>query len=138
MRSISHTGWMLGAASAIALLAGAAAQAQTAPQSSSPAAVPQQGLGEVVVVARRTAERLQDVPISVTAISAQTLKNTQVNSGVDLIKLVPSLSVQQRATGEGVIYALRGINDGVITYFNEVPVRTDGRSRVRPRRCIDR
>ena len=79
-----------------------------------------QGLEEVVVVARRTEERLQDVPVTVTAISSQVLKQTQITQGTDLIKLIPTLSVHQGATGPGVTYALRGIHDGVITYFNDV------------------
>ena len=83
-----------------------------------------QGLEEVVVVARRVEERLQDVPITVTAVTAVTLKETQISTGTDLIKLVPTLSVQQGATGPGVNYALRGIRSGVVTYFDEVPTNS--------------
>ena len=81
---------------AAAGLLGGSAFAQTAAAPSAQAASTQ-GLEEVVVVARRTEERLQDVPVTVTAISPQTLKDTQVQAGhVDLIKLVPSL---ERAAG---------------------------------------
>jgi iron complex outermembrane receptor protein len=79
-------------------------------------------LDEVVIVARRIEERLQDVPISVTAISGETLRESSITTGSDLIKLVPSLNVQQQATTPDPNYSLRGIRDGVITYFNEVPV----------------
>jgi iron complex outermembrane receptor protein len=106
---------------AAATLMGQSAFAQTAAPAKDGAS---QGLEEVVVVARRVEERLQDVPVTVTAISAQTLKDTQISTGTDLIKLVPSLSVQQGATGPGVNYAIRGIRDGVVTYFNDVPVNT--------------
>jgi iron complex outermembrane receptor protein len=82
------------------------------------------GLEEVVVVARRVQESLQNVPITVTAISGQTLVDTQVSKGTDLIMLVPTLSVQQSITPGGPAYALRGIRDGVITYFNDIPVNT--------------
>ncbi|MDB5420433.1 MAG: hypothetical protein JWR59_380, partial [Brevundimonas sp.] len=83
-------------------------------------------LDEVVVVARRTEERLQDVPISVTAISQDTLRQTSIATSTDLIKLVPTLSVQQGATGAGTTYSLRGIRTGVVTYFNEVPTASVG------------
>lgn len=83
-------------------------------------------LEEVVVVARRTEERLQDVPISVTAISQESLQQANVASSTDLIKLVPTLSVQQGATGPGTNYSLRGIRSGVITYFNEVATASVG------------
>ena len=82
------------------------------------------GLEEVIVVARRVQENLQNVPITVTAISAQTLQDTLVSRGTDLIMLIPTLSVQQSITPGGPSYALRGINDGVITYFNDIPVNT--------------
>jgi iron complex outermembrane receptor protein len=82
------------------------------------------GLDEVVVVARRVEERLQDVPVTVTAISGLTLAEAQITRGTDLIRLVPSLSVQETSAAGGPQYALRGIRDGVITYFNDVPVNT--------------
>jgi iron complex outermembrane receptor protein len=109
------------AAWGISLLAGSAvAQTEAAPSGETA----NQGLEEVVVVARRVQESLQNVPITVTAISPETLQDTQVSRGVDLIMLVPTLSVQQTITPGGPNYALRGIRDGVITYLNDVPVNT--------------
>lgn len=81
---------------------------------------------EVVVTARRREENLQDVPISVTALSPETLERANVSSSTDLIKLVPTLSVQQGATGPGTNYSLRGIRTGVVVYFNEVPTASVG------------
>ena len=108
---------------AISMALSAPSMAATAAAQASAGAT---GLDEVIVVARRTEERLQDVPISVTAISADTLKQASVTSGTDLIKLVPSLNVGQSATGAGPQYAIRGIRTGVVTYFNEVPAGTSG------------
>jgi iron complex outermembrane receptor protein len=62
------------------------------------------------------------VPMSITAITNQTLQQTSITTGTDLIKLVPTLNVQQEATQPDPIYSLRGIRDGVVAYFNEVPV----------------
>ena len=132
MVSRRRVGFLIGAATWTAVLvAGTAqAQAQTDVPGSADGAPPSTTsradtrMEDIVVVARRVAERLQDVPITITALSSEVLQNTQVQSGTDLIKLVPSLNVQQLAAGPGVNYSLRGIRDGVITYLNEVPVQT--------------
>ena len=81
-------------------------------------------LEEIVVVARRTEERALDVPITITAISSEQIKAAQIENGADLIRVVPTLNVQQPSTGPGQSYALRGIRNGVETYFNEVPTQT--------------
>lgn len=81
-------------------------------------------LEEVLIVARRKEERSMDVPITVTAISSEQIKAAQIDNGADLIRLVPTLNVQQPSTGPGKAYALRGIRNGVETYFNEVPTQT--------------
>jgi|GEM_PF-1093049 len=81
-------------------------------------------LEEIVVVARRTEERLQDVPITVTAISGDLIRRASISNATDLIKVVPTLSVAQSSQGPGQGYALRGVRSGVVTYFNEVPTAT--------------
>ncbi len=78
-------------------------------------------LEEIVVVARRTEENLLDVPITVTAVSGERLKAASITDGVDLIRVVPTLNVQQSSTGPEQSYSLRGIRSGVVTYFNDVP-----------------
>jgi iron complex outermembrane receptor protein len=82
-------------------------------------------VGEVVVVARRINERLQDVPLTVSVANQQTLKQIQVDEGADLIKLVPTLNVEIQSNFPGATYAIRGIRDGVVSYFNEVPLKND-------------
>lgn len=82
-------------------------------------------LDDIVVVARRAEERLQDVPISITAVTGEGLRRAQITQNSDLIRLVPTLNVQQSSTGPGQTYSLRGIRTGVITYFNEVPTSTN-------------
>src|SRR3546814_12783580 len=54
------------------------------------------GLGDILVVARRTQERLQDVPISITAISAEKIESAQLSQGSNLI----TLSTDERRDGE--------------------------------------
>jgi len=116
----SHIGLVLATGSSIVLLAGTASADIATPADSGDTT----RLDEIVVNARRVDERLQDVPITVTAVSSQTLADMHIDEGADLIKVVPTLSVQQGAQGPAANYAIRGIRDGVVTYFNEVPINT--------------
>ncbi len=79
-------------------------------------------LDEVVVVARRSEERLQDVPLSVTGLSADVLERRTITTGTDLQKLVPTLNVGVSIFGGTQQFSLRGVRTGVVTYLNEVPV----------------
>src|SRR5690606_29237951 len=60
--------WALGSAGLLAVLAPEAASAQSPPPAGASA------LEEVVVTARRREERLQDVPVAVTALSGEALQ----------------------------------------------------------------
>jgi iron complex outermembrane receptor protein len=82
------------------------------------------GLEEIIVVARRQEESLQSVPLTVTAISGDTLQAASITEGSDLIRLIPTLNVQQPTTQPGVQYSLRGIRTGVVTYLNDVQTTT--------------
>src|SRR3546814_11140577 len=79
----------------------------------------------IVVVARRSEENLQSVPISVTAISSEALEAHTVTTGTDLQKLVPTLNVGVSIFGSSQQYSLRGVRTGVVTYFNDVSVPTN-------------
>ena len=48
---------------------------------------------EIVVTTRRREENLQEVPISVTAIDAQTIERQNINNMFDIAKLDPSLQM---------------------------------------------
>lgn len=78
-------------------------------------------LEDIIVVARRSSERLQKVPLTVTAISGAELRANTVTTGTDIQKLVPNLSVGISIFGASQQYSLRGIRDGVVEYINEVP-----------------
>ncbi len=90
-------------------------------RNASPEAPNRAGLEDIIVVARRTEERLQDVPISVTAISTDTIRSASITQSADLIRLVPTLSVNEVSTSPNPQFSLRGIRTGVLTYFAEVP-----------------
>jgi iron complex outermembrane receptor protein len=88
------------------LIAALPASAQTAPPSSEEA----MSVDEVIVTARRRNERLQDVPIAVTAVSGVTLARENIVDTVDLIRKSPSLTMSpglgsSRATPN---FAIRG------------------------------
>jgi outer membrane receptor protein involved in Fe transport len=126
--------------SAIALVAfGGSAFAQTAPQTAAPvvpAAHPAAAkLEEIVVTSQKRRERLQDIPIAITAIGNKQLVQGHVTGNEDLAKLVPSLAIHQLVPGESQII-MRGINTGyglspaVSYYLDETPfdLRSDGYS----------
>jgi iron complex outermembrane receptor protein len=88
---------------------------------------------EIVVTAQKRSERLQDVPIAISAIGNQQLVDAHVVGNRDLARLVPSLAVKPLVPGESQII-LRGINTGyglspaVSYYLDETPfaLRSDG------------
>lgn len=84
---------------------------------------------EVVVTARRREENLQAVPISITALSAETLRANNILTVSDLQYFVPSMNLSTAQSRDQVTISIRGQggrNPGsgpaVATYFNEVPL----------------
>ena len=67
-------------------------------------------LEEVIVTAQKRAESLQDVPISMTAISGEKIEETAMHSFQDLAAYVPNLSVSENAVATGVY--MRGVGPG--------------------------
>ena len=117
-------------AGAALLLAGTAwpAAAQQAPAGRVAAGE----LEEVVVTARRREERLQDVPVSVTAISGQQLEQQRVMTLQDVGNVVPSLTISSNNTRDANNFSLRGqgttyqSDPAVVVYFAEVPLPFNG------------
>lgn len=65
--------------------------------------------GEIVVTAQKRVERLQDVPLAVTAISGYALQARQINDSNSLVAAIPSLSYQQGANPTNTSFRIRGI-----------------------------
>jgi iron complex outermembrane receptor protein len=88
-------------------------------------------LGDVVVTARRREERLQDVPVAVTALSGEALAARGIVSVQDITKTTPGLNIVPSSRGGDSPYVtLRGqrvvdtsivFDPPVIFYVNEVP-----------------
>ena len=66
--------------------------------------------GEIVVTAQRTAERLQDVPIAVSAFSAEALEKQQIKTTSDLQLTLPNVTYT-KTNFSGASFTIRGIGD---------------------------
>lgn len=104
-----------------------------AQQANAPAAAEEEAPAtseDIVVTARRTAERLQDVPIAISVLSRATLESKGTFNPVDLVQSAPGLAVTATISDRNnLTYTIRGqgyafgtVFPSVITYFNEVPV----------------
>lgn len=65
-------------------------------------------LEEVVVTATRRSENLQDVPISITALTSTTLSELNVQTLEDFVKYLPNVSTAGVAPGQNEVY-MRGL-----------------------------
>lgn len=85
-----------------------------------------EGGSDIIVTARRTEERLQDVPISITVFSQEQLANRNIVDGTDLATFTPSLQANSRFGSETAMFAIRGFTQenftspSVGTYFADV------------------
>lgn len=86
--------------------------------------------GDIVVTAQKRAQNINDVGVTVTAVTADTLKTKQISSLDDVAKLVPGLSYSNTQSGTPV-YTLRGVGfydtslgsyPTVSVYLDEVPL----------------
>ncbi|CAN7349945.1 TonB-dependent receptor [Caulobacter sp. LjRoot300] len=97
----------------LALLAGAAwstAASTALAQDAAPAGADQVAVDELVVTARRREETLKDVPIAVSAFSAETLERQAANDITTLSQTTPNITVQTaRGSNSTLISYIRGI-----------------------------
>ncbi|MGO9803575.1 MAG: TonB-dependent receptor [Steroidobacteraceae bacterium] len=138
---------------AVAAILGAPAMALAAPAdlenpadqaATAPAAEAGGGLAEVVVTAQRRVENLQDVPITVQAISGAQLQQLNVTSFEDLMKYTPNVSFSGNGPGTGNIFirGLGGIGSGnqsqsTTAAFPNVALYLDDQSMTFPARNLD-
>lgn len=96
---------ILAAGVGLAALSGgmASAQSQTPAVQEDPSA-----LEDVIVTARKRSERLIDVPVAVTAITAETLESRQFTSVRDIAAVTPGLNINSDSAGRAFI-SIRGI-----------------------------
>ncbi|MGE3690411.1 MAG: TonB-dependent receptor [Novosphingobium sp.] len=81
---------------------------------------------DIVVTARRTEEKLLDVPISITVYNQEQLSNRNIANSADLAAYTPSLTVNSRFGPEKASFAIRGFSQDLNTlptvgvYFADV------------------
>ena len=130
---LSRSFLVLSSVSGVALLVNGAAYAQpaatapdatpatTPPAMQVPATTPTarsggDGIAEIVVTAQRREQRLQDVPIAVTAVEGNSLATNRVRNSTDLNGLVPGLFARPNTGGLGApSYSLRGVQAAAST-----------------------
>src|SRR5690606_6147656 len=112
---------------------------QTPPASSQTASAPQSSeankpqLEEIFVTARRRAENIQTVPISISAFSETELQRHAFRSTAELTQLTPGLRFVPAGGGNNTSIQLRGQSrlplgespGAVAVYFNEVPLQNE-------------
>ena len=91
-------------------------------------AAAQDSLEEVLVTARRTPENAQDVPMALTALSAERLASSDITSLEKLSALLPDMVLTRGNSGSGMVISLRGIgpNFSSIGIEQSVAVVIDG------------
>lgn len=119
------------AVNAILLASAGAAMADPSAETSTQDHTEQQVIvQEVVVTARKREEKQLDVPTPVSAISADTLEQTQAVRLEDYLTMIPGASFQDARAGQTKI-TFRGLNAGdasatVVTYIDDVPITPAG------------
>lgn len=122
-----HTNLLISTASAMIALVATPALAE---EQAKPAAAGEVDDNDAIIVtARRREENMQNVPVAITAISGSSLVQSGIRDGNDLVKIVPSLSVNQNSGRRDVIiFELRGVSaadtllpqdPGVAVYVND-------------------
>ncbi len=83
------------------------------------------GLEEIVVTARKREEKLQSVPIAITAFSGAEIEEKRIQDSLDLVHAVPALDIFS-INRDGInLIQIRGL-PGVVAYFAEVPITIAG------------
>ena len=102
------------------------------------------GIEEIVVTAQRKSESIQNVPITIQAMTSETLKELSVTTADDFIKYLPNVSLATNGPGQGNIF-MRGLSlgnvgtqsSGTIGGFPNVAVYLDDQSGALPSRNLD-
>ncbi len=113
--------WRLAALATVALsqfLVISEATAQQAPEPSKPAAddsADGNDSFDIIVTARKREERLQDVPLAVTAVSGKQLEALNINDPRDLRYVSPSLNFSNSANVRAEGFAIRGVGTTIFS-----------------------
>src|SRR6478752_4703871 len=78
-------------------------------------------LEEIIVTSTKRAERLQDVPVSVTALTQDVIDRNNVRELGDVVKLSPAISIDYGSQPGNFSIKMRGIG----TFSNGIAVESD-------------
>jgi iron complex outermembrane receptor protein len=123
---------------------GAASAATPAGSETNPSDTTGMAISEVIVTSQRREESVQNVPISVTALTAETLSQLNITTFEDYLKFLPNVSASTHGPGQGQIY-MRGLattedgnqSTGATGSFPNVAVYLDEQSAQLPGRNLD-
>src|SRR6516165_1036365 len=94
-----------------AILGGTAVAASTQEQTPGTSESTSEGIAEVIVTAQRRTERAQDVPISLQALTGQTLQQLNVTTFDDYLKYLPNVTSASNGPGQNEVF-MRGLSAG--------------------------
>ncbi len=102
------------------------------------------GIEEIVVTAQRRSESIQNVPITIQAITGEQLGQLNVTTFDDVLKYLPNVTFSSNGPGQGNIY-MRGLSAGfagnqssaAINPFPNVATYLDDQSMAFPARNVD-
>ncbi len=80
------------------------------------------GIGEIVVTAQRRSQNLQQVPIAVTAIAGDSLREMGMTRSTDIVRLTPGVSISSSSAGESAQYTMRGVTQNDYAEIAEGPI----------------
>ena len=119
-----------GVASGLTCLVPLTALAQAAAAAASPASAPEQAdVAHVTITAQKRKEDIRDVPLSVSVISAEQLKQNQISNVEDITRSIPNVSfTTQAGPGLGTV-EIRGVSSQagsatVSVYLDDVSLTT--------------
>jgi iron complex outermembrane recepter protein len=84
--------------------------------------------GEIIVTARKRDETLQSVPVAVSAIGGEALKNNLATDLTKLAELAPQVKIGEGGSGTGAVISIRGISSSSsdASFDQSVLVEVDG------------
>jgi outer membrane receptor protein involved in Fe transport len=94
-----------------AILGGASFGASAAEPTSGSSEASAGELGEITVTAQRRVENMQDVPISMQALTGQTLQQLNIATFDDYIKYLPNVTTANNGPGQNEVF-MRGLSAG--------------------------
>ncbi|ARU15409.1 hypothetical protein A9D14_03495 [Croceicoccus marinus] len=98
-------------------------------ETSVPAETPAAGVTEIVVTAQKESQNLQDVPISVTAVTGEMIEDAQINNIADLSNSIPNVQINTFSNSpDSAVFTIRGVgvNDADPYVGTTVSVVVDG------------